>query len=68
MRGDQEPIDKQHCLCGQTRTHQMTGLNVNVNGAVPAGYSIQAVKMFLLVASTDTNSLLSKPGSFNTKM
>lgn len=47
MRREQEPIDKQHCLGGQTLAHQMTGLNVNVNGTVPVGYSIQAANMFL---------------------
>lgn len=47
MRREQEPIDKQHCLCGQTPAHRMTGFNVNVNGTIPVGYSIQAVNMFL---------------------
>lgn len=45
MHREQEPIDKQHCLCGQTPAHRMTGFNVNVNGTIPVGYSIQAVKL-----------------------
>lgn len=49
MSENRSPLTNSTAFADRTTAHQMTGFNVNVNGTVPVGYSIQAVNVLNLL-------------------